>query len=76
MQTERVTGVTDGEWWTNHGPLMAGYLARSMYPMLAGILADAWAFEETDGGFEFGLRRVLDGIEAFVRTRSAPPDRR
>jgi AcrR family transcriptional regulator len=75
-QNARATGLTDDEWWTTQGSLMAEYIDRDHYPTLAGIPAEAWVFEESEnGGFEFGLRRVLDGIEAFVRTRSAPPDR-
>jgi AcrR family transcriptional regulator len=69
-QTERATGVTDDEWWSALGPLMAEYIDRDRYPTLASVSA-AWASEEADSGFEFGLGRVLDGVETFIRTRSA-----
>lgn len=76
-QIERATGVTDDEWWSAHGPLMAEYIDPDRFPTLASVSAEAWGLEETEGGgFEFGLRRVLDGIEAFVRPRSAQPDQR
>ena len=71
-QTERTTGVTDEQWWSTHGPLMAEYIDPDRYPALASI-SSAWAFDETEDAFGFGLRRVLDGIEVFVRSRSAQP---
>ena len=49
---------------------MDKYIDADRYPTLASV-SSAWAFDETDAGFEFGLQRVLDGIEAFVRARSA-----
>lgn len=71
-QNERATGVTDEEWWSALGPLMAQYIDQDRYPTLASISAEAWAFEEAEGGgFEFGLRRVLDGIETYVESRSS-----
>lgn len=73
-QNERATGVTDDEWWSAHGPLMAEYIDRDRYPTLASVSAAAWASEEDEGGgFEFGLGRVLDGVETFIRVRSARP---
>lgn len=74
VQTERTTGITDAEWWTTYGSLMAKYIEAERYPTLANI-RDWGAFDEADDGFEFGLQRILDGIEAFVRARSAQPDR-
>jgi hypothetical protein len=51
------------------------------YPALRDILAEG-TFEEPDEGsgpdetLEFGLQRVLDGVEAFVRARSTQPESR
>jgi len=51
------------------------------YPALRGILAEG-AFDEADDGsdpddtVEFGLQRVLDGVEAFVLARSNQPESR
>jgi AcrR family transcriptional regulator len=75
-QTERATGVTDDEWWSVHGRLMAKYIDRDRYPTLASISAEEWVFEEAEGGFEFGLRRVLDGIETYVKSRSSQSEQR
>lgn len=71
---EKDTGITDEQWWTTHGPLMAEYIDQDRYPTLTSI-RDWGAFDETDAAFEFGLQRILDGIEVFVRARSEQPDR-
>ena len=69
VRTERTTGVTDAEWWTTYGALMARYIDTNRYPTLAGI-RNWGVFDEADAGFEFGLQRILDGIEVFVQARS------
>ena len=47
------------------------------FPRLADVVASGAFSEpdgEPDGDFEFGLRRVLDGVEAFVERRSVQAD--
>lgn len=74
---EDSTGVSDEQWWTIYGRLMGEYTSDTQrYPTLTSLSSSAWAF---DGGpeadFEFGLQRVLDGVEVFIRERAAQPDR-
>ena len=70
---ERESGVTDLEWWeANSGPL-GEFTAHRDYP-LAGRVGQAAgeAYQAgTDPGRElaFGLERILDGVEAYVRGR-------
>jgi AcrR family transcriptional regulator len=75
------TGLSDDEWWAAREPILAGYYDAARYPTLTDVEASG-AFEPAEGGleynlqhavdsFEFGLERVLDGIEAFVEARSA-----
>jgi AcrR family transcriptional regulator len=70
---ERESGVSDLEWWeANAGPL-GEFTAHRDYP-LAGRVGQAAgeAYQAgTDPGRElsFGLERILDGIEAYIRTR-------
>lgn len=82
-QAERRTGVSDEEWWKAREPLFDKYFDPDRFPTVTRISA-AGAFEPpaTEGGytvawaresFEFGLRRLLDGIEAFVAARAAGP---
>jgi AcrR family transcriptional regulator len=70
------TGVTDDQWWQEREPIFDQYFDASRYPTLVG-LEQAGVFQPAEGdleytlqdavdSFEFGLQRVLDGIEAFV----------
>lgn len=72
-QAERSTGVTDEQWWSARAPLLAELVDFSRFPTATRVGAAAGeahgsAFDP-DHAFEFGLQRVLDGIEALVRTR-------
>lgn len=74
-QTEQTTSVTDEQWWSSYGRLMSAYTADAgRYPTLASLSSSAWAFSGAEAEFEFGLQRVLDGIEAFIRGRTAHSD--
>jgi len=74
-RSEHATGVTDEQWWSNYGGLMSEYTADAeRYPTLAGLSSSAWTIDGSEAEFEFGLQRVLDGIEAFIRGRRAHPD--
>jgi AcrR family transcriptional regulator len=75
-QAAQRTGVTDDQWWQEREPIFDQYFDASRYPTLVG-LEQAGVFQPAEGGldynvqnamdsFEFGLPRVLDGIEAFV----------
>lgn len=71
-QTKWATGVTDEQWWSTYGRLMSKYTADTeRYPTLTGLSSSAWTFNDPEADFQFGLRRVLDGVEAFVRERKA-----
>jgi AcrR family transcriptional regulator len=61
---EQRSGVSDERFWQEFAPLLAPHLDAERFPTLAGVwLADNLSWEDE---FEFGLERVLDGIEAFV----------
>ncbi|MEV4631606.1 TetR/AcrR family transcriptional regulator [Micromonospora sp. NPDC049523] len=66
------TGQSDDEWWMTIGPLLDRVLVRKRYPlaMRVGTAASEHykGVHDPEHTFEFGLQRVLDGIEAFVRT--------
>ncbi len=61
---EQRSGVSDAQFWTEFAPLLTPHLDPARFPTLAAV----WHDEELDWAdeFEFGLARVLDGIEAFV----------
>lgn len=64
------TAMTDAEWWAAHEPLLAQVLDASAYPLASRVGSAAG---EVYGGaysasyaYDFGLRRVLDGIAALL----------
>jgi AcrR family transcriptional regulator len=68
------TGKTDDEWWAANAPLLEKVFDPERYPTAARVGAAAGAAYEAaydpERAFEFGLQRVLDGIEAFVQARA------
>jgi AcrR family transcriptional regulator len=63
-RTERRSGVSDEQFWRAFAPLLDPYLDAARFPVLTTIWRDE-AFSGEDE-FEFGLQRVLDGIEAYL----------
>ncbi|MFJ8043663.1 TetR/AcrR family transcriptional regulator [Kitasatospora sp. NPDC096147] len=60
----RQSGVDYERWWEQATPHLTRLITRERFPHLYGLWEQG-AFEEpADAGFEFGLRRLLDGIEA------------
>ncbi|MEV0594123.1 TetR/AcrR family transcriptional regulator [Nonomuraea cavernae] len=73
-QAESQTGMTDEQWWAAHAPFFGRIADASRFPTAARV---GQAAGETLGGayspehaFEFGLQRVLDGIQALVDRRA------
>ena len=70
----RDTGVTDAEWWSVYGPLLEKVFDAEAYPVAArvGDIAGQTYQSAYDAkhGFEFGLARILDGIEALITSRT------
>ncbi|HEU5470375.1 MAG TPA: TetR/AcrR family transcriptional regulator [Actinophytocola sp.] len=62
------TGVSDEQWWTEVGPLLDRYLVADRFPALTAVFRGEQDWVDP---FEFGLQRLLDGIEAVVRARSS-----
>ncbi|MGJ6961667.1 TetR/AcrR family transcriptional regulator [Streptosporangium sp. G11] len=67
---ERHTGVSEEEWWGARDSL---YEKLHLYPTLTHIW-EAGGYDEPEDSFEFGLRRVLDGVEVLVRERDVSRD--
>ncbi|WP_437774831.1 TetR/AcrR family transcriptional regulator [Sorangium sp. So ce1097] len=75
-QAEQETGVTDEQWWTERAYFFEKLFDPARYPTMARMMISG-AFDEdpfTEEVFLFGLQRVLDGIEAIVRSRSGQCD--
>lgn len=77
-QAEARTGVPEAEWDTAYGQALERAITQGDYPMLARLVsANVFDVEEDDvwleADFEFGLERILDGIEALITKREASP---
>jgi AcrR family transcriptional regulator len=69
---ERRTGLSEDEWWAAFGPALADVADFSRFPTALRVgpaAGEAHGAYDPDHAFEFGLARVLDGIEALVRAR-------
>lgn len=75
-QAEQQTGKTDMQWWEEHAPLLEKVFDGERYPVATRVGAAAGEEYNAPGdplrAFDFGLRLLLDGIEAHLR--SATPD--
>ncbi|PXY29498.1 TetR/AcrR family transcriptional regulator [Prauserella sp. PE36] len=62
---EQRTGVSEAQWWAEHGPMLDEYLAGDAFPAVREVRA-AGAFESDLDSFEYGLQRILDGVEGRI----------
>ncbi|MEV4012889.1 TetR/AcrR family transcriptional regulator [Nonomuraea angiospora] len=74
-QVESQTGLTDEQWWAAHAPFLSRITDAARYPTAARVGQAAGealnAAYSPEHAFEFGLERVLDGVEALISRRSA-----
>ncbi len=84
------TGISDEEWWAAREPVLDKYFDPARYPTLSRVDLEG-GFDPVGSGseyhvqlalesFEFGLQRVLDGIESFIKqgagtSSGSQPDR-
>ncbi|WP_216215408.1 TetR/AcrR family transcriptional regulator [Amycolatopsis aidingensis] len=73
-QVRRRSGMTDEQWWNAHAPFLNRMMDPGRFPVGARVGAAAGAeygaAYDPEQAFEFGLLRVLDGIEMFVHERT------
>ena len=69
-EVERESGMTDEQWWSLNTPLLADLVDPARYPTTVRIgeayKAGKISAPDPARNFEFGLQRVLDGIEVFI----------
>ena len=72
-QAERRTGLTEEQWWEARAPVLAEVLDPERYPTAVRVGAAAGeehgAAYAPEHAFEFGLQRILDGIEVLIARR-------
>ncbi|WP_435614449.1 TetR/AcrR family transcriptional regulator [Streptomyces coelicoflavus] len=71
-EAERRSGLTDAEFWAAQEPALVKAMTSGRYPVLASLSEDA--FGTGFDHFEFGLQRILDGLEVLVASRRAAAD--
>ncbi|MBT3154794.1 TetR/AcrR family transcriptional regulator [Streptomyces sp. CHD11] len=69
LEAERTSGLTDAQFWQAQQPALEKAMNSGRYPVLAGLSEDT--FGPDFDHFEFGLQRILDGLEGFVTRRTA-----
>lgn len=71
---ERESGLTDEQWWAAMEPVLTDVADWESFPVNAQV-TEAGGYDKDgtmpfgDFSFEFGLQRILDGIEALVERR-------
>jgi AcrR family transcriptional regulator len=64
---------SDDEWWATLAPHLDRVLDRERYPLAVRVGTAATTHyngvHDAEHAFEFGLQRVLDGIESFLRNK-------
>ncbi|MFD0339653.1 TetR/AcrR family transcriptional regulator [Streptomyces sp. NPDC127117] len=67
-EIERTSGLTDAKFWEAHQPVLEEAMASGRYPVMASLSEES--FGNSFDHFEFGLQRILDGLEALVAARN------
>jgi AcrR family transcriptional regulator len=72
-RTTEESGMTDLEWWSATGPLLAALIDASRFPVASRVGQSAGqAFDAASDpvhALEFGLECILDGVAALVARR-------
>lgn len=67
-QAARETGIDDEEFWAAQEPILTQAMATGDYPVVAGLPDDAFTMGGAEA-LEFGLTRLLDGLESFISAK-------
>jgi AcrR family transcriptional regulator len=65
----RASGQTDEEWWEANLPVLERAMRDEDYPVAGRVgttVGQAYGLGDPEISFEFGLARLLDGVEAYV----------
>ncbi|WP_336048934.1 TetR/AcrR family transcriptional regulator C-terminal domain-containing protein [Streptomyces sp. CA2R101] len=71
LEAEQETGMDQAQWMATMEPTFEGILTSGSYPMYAGVSAMGEDVVNQDSLFEFGLARLLDGMETLVGSGAA-----
>jgi AcrR family transcriptional regulator len=68
VQVEKDSGVSEGQWWSERTQFWEEIFDVESFPTMTEVW-ESGGFNEPEDDFEFGLERVLDGIESLVHER-------
>ncbi|MFF2939737.1 TetR/AcrR family transcriptional regulator [Streptomyces niveus] len=68
VEVQQVTGISDDEFWRAQEPMLSTVMTSGRYPLMAALSPEA--FGPDFDHFEFGLQRLLDGLEVLVEQRT------
>ncbi|MEJ8647908.1 GntR family transcriptional regulator [Streptomyces sp. MS1.AVA.3] len=71
LEAEQETGMDQNQWMATMEPVFDGILDSGSYPMYAGVSGIEDDVVNLESLFEFGLARLLDGMETLVEGRAA-----
>ncbi|MFF8972351.1 TetR/AcrR family transcriptional regulator [Streptomyces sp. NPDC014995] len=66
-EAELKSGRTTAEFYAAQAPFLEKIMTTGRYPVLASLAEDTWSPDFDH--FEFGLQRILDGLEVLVERR-------
>jgi AcrR family transcriptional regulator len=70
----RRTGISDAQWWERVQPLLAEVLDAAEFPIAARVGEAAGqahqAAHNPEHAYAFGLDRLIQGVEALIKSRS------
>ncbi|QES42263.1 TetR family transcriptional regulator [Streptomyces venezuelae] len=69
MEAVTRSGLSEQDFWAAQAPTLERIMKSGRYPTLAGLTDDS--FGPDFDHFEFGLQRLLDGLDALVARRRA-----
>jgi AcrR family transcriptional regulator len=71
-EVEEQSGITDQQWWARNAELLEGLIEPAHYPTTVRVgESNKEQGLDPQHHFEFGLQRVLDGIEVFIADRGS-----
>lgn len=72
-ESERSTGLTDAQWFAIVGPVLEKHLDpqdfQAIHRLAEARRRHSRSLDARAARFEFGLERVLDGLDVFIRKR-------
>nr|CTQ91094.1 Transcriptional regulator, TetR family [Kibdelosporangium sp. MJ126-NF4] len=67
-QAAERTGTSDEDYWAAHNPFLEKVMATGNYPHIAELPSTVYE-EAVANSFDYGLQRVLDGLEVLINSR-------